>query len=77
MAAGHPSIGVLPFNLRGVSYAKVARSSALSMASVCHGCFCAQPLMTHLLGIDDARSREVGANLRSGRPVTPPGSASG
>jgi hypothetical protein len=35
VAAEHPSIGVLPFNLRGVSYAKVARSSALSMASVC------------------------------------------
>ena len=29
--------------------------------------------MTHLLGIDDARSREIGANLRSGRPVTLPG----
>jgi selenocysteine lyase/cysteine desulfurase len=70
----HPRIGVLPFNLRGVSYAKLAAVlSAEYGIGVRHGCFCAHPLMTHLLGIDDARSREIGANLRSGRPVTVPG----
>jgi selenocysteine lyase/cysteine desulfurase len=72
--AEHPRIGVLPFSLRGVSYAKLAAVlSAEYGIGVRHGCFCAHPLMTHLLGIDDARSREIGANLRSGRPVTLPG----
>src|SRR5207248_3100403 len=52
---GHPRIGVLPFNLRGVSYAKLAAVlSAEHGIGVRHGCFCAHPLMTHLLGIDDA-----------------------
>jgi selenocysteine lyase/cysteine desulfurase len=71
---GHPRIGVLPFNLRGVSYAKLAAVlSAEHGIGVRHGCFCAHPLMTHLLGIDDAHSREIRANRRSGRPVTVPG----
>jgi hypothetical protein len=70
----HPRIGVLPFNLQGVSYAKLAAVlSGEYGIGVRHGCFCAHPLMTHLLGIDDARSREIGANRRSGRPVTVPG----
>ena len=72
--AEHPRIGVLPFNLHGVSYAKLAAVlSAEYGIGVRHGCFCAHPLMTHLLGIDDAHSREIRANRRSGRPVTVPG----
>ena len=70
----HPRIGVLAFNLFGVSYAKLAAIlSAEHGIDVRHGCFCAHPLMTYLLGIDDAHARDIGANLRSGRPVTVPG----
>ncbi|HEX4103646.1 MAG: aminotransferase class V-fold PLP-dependent enzyme [Pseudonocardiaceae bacterium] len=70
----HPRIGVLPFNLRGVSYAKLAAVlSAEYGIGVRHGCFCAHPLMTHLLGINDARARDIGENRRSGRPTAVPG----
>jgi selenocysteine lyase/cysteine desulfurase len=70
----HPRIGVLPFNLHGVSYAKLAAVlSAEHGIGVRHGCFCAHPLMAHLLGIGDPRSRHIGANLRSGQPVAVPG----
>lgn len=70
----HPHIGVLPFNLRGVPYAKLAAVlSAEYGIGIRHGCFCAHPLMTHLLGINDARARDIGENRRSGRPTTVPG----
>ena len=70
----HPRIGVLPFNLRGVSYATLATIlSAEYGIGVRHGCFCAHPLMIHLLRIDDARARNIGADLRTGRPTTVPG----
>ena len=70
----HPRIGVLPFNLRGVSYAKLAAVlSAEYGIGVRHGCFCAHPLMTHLLGINDSRARDIAVNRRSDRPVTVPG----
>jgi selenocysteine lyase/cysteine desulfurase len=70
----HPRIGVLSFNLHGVSYAKLATIlSAEYGIGVRHGCFCAHPLVTHLLGIDDARARNIGAKLRTGRPVAVPG----
>jgi selenocysteine lyase/cysteine desulfurase len=65
---------VLPFNLRGVSYAKLAAVlSAEYGIGVRHGCFCAHPLMTHLLGINDSRARDIAVNRRSDRPVTVPG----
>lgn len=71
---GHPRIGVLAFNLRGVSYAKLAAIlSAEYGIGVRHGCFCAHPLMIHLLGINDDRARDIGENRRSGRPVAVPG----
>lgn len=73
-AAEHPRIGVLPFTLRGVSYAKLAAVlSAEYGIGVRHGCFCAHPLMTHLLGINDAQARDIGAHRRSGQPVAVPG----
>ena len=38
-----------------------------------HGCFCAHPLMTHLLGIPDGEARRLHAELRAGRAPQLPG----
>jgi hypothetical protein len=38
-----------------------------------HGCFCAHPLMAHLLNIDSAQADKLNRSLRRGEPVTKPG----
>ncbi|MDF3070326.1 MAG: aminotransferase [Polyangiaceae bacterium] len=44
-------VGIVPFNLRGLEHAEVAEALALDHGiSVRSGCFCAQPLVTRLLG---------------------------
>jgi selenocysteine lyase/cysteine desulfurase len=69
-----PRIGVATFTVRGLGYAEVAAAlSAESGIGVRHGCFCAHPLMTALLGIGDAESDEIRAGLRSGAAPAVPG----
>ncbi len=73
-AAGHPRIGVLPFALRGVPYAKLAAVlSAEYGIGVRHGCFCAHPLMVTLLGIDPAVDAGIHDAVARGRSVAMPG----
>jgi len=73
-APDHPRIGVATFTVRGLGYAEVAAAlSAEYGIGVRHGCFCAHPLMTTLLGIDDEASDEIRADLRAGRDTAVPG----
>jgi selenocysteine lyase/cysteine desulfurase len=73
-AAGHPRIGVLPFALRGVPYARMAAIlSAEYGIGVRHGCFCAHPLMTALLKIDAAGEARIRDDLARGVPTAVPG----
>jgi selenocysteine lyase/cysteine desulfurase len=72
--AGHPRIGVLPFALRGVPYARLAAIlSAEYGIGVRHGCFCAHPLMTALLKIDAAGEARIRDDLARGIPTAVPG----
>jgi selenocysteine lyase/cysteine desulfurase len=47
--------------------------SAEHAIGVRHGCFCAHPLMTHLLGVDDTESARLHTELRAGRKPLLPG----
>jgi selenocysteine lyase/cysteine desulfurase len=70
----HPRIGVLPFALRGVPYARLAAIlSAEFGIGVRHGCFCAHPLMTALLSIDAAGEGRLRDSLVRGEPTAVPG----
>jgi selenocysteine lyase/cysteine desulfurase len=66
-------VGVATFNLDRYPHALVAAIlSAEHAIGVRHGCFCAHPLLAHLLGIDDRESARLAAELRAGRhPVLP------
>ena len=64
-------VGVATFNLDGYRDPLLAAIlSAEHAIGVRHGCFCAHPLMTHLLGVPDGEAQRFHAELRAGR--TPP-----
>jgi selenocysteine lyase/cysteine desulfurase len=70
----HPRIAVLPFSLDGVPYARLAAVlSAEYGIGVRHGCFCAHPLMTALLGIGAERDAEIRDELSRGMVTAIPG----
>jgi selenocysteine lyase/cysteine desulfurase len=66
-------VGVATFNLAGVRHPLLAAVlSAEHAIGVRHGCFCAHPLITRLLGIPDAEVDRLAAALRAGlRPALP------
>jgi selenocysteine lyase/cysteine desulfurase len=65
---------VATFNLVGYRDPLLAAIlSAEHAIGVRHGCFCAHPLMTHLLGVPDSESRRLHAELRAGRRPLLPG----
>jgi selenocysteine lyase/cysteine desulfurase len=73
-APGGPRIGVLPFTVEGVPYAQVAAAlSAEHGIGVRHGCFCAHPLVAHLLDVDGATLRHIRWAMQHGAPVRLPG----
>jgi selenocysteine lyase/cysteine desulfurase len=70
----HPRIGVLTFSLRGLGYAQLAAAlSAEHGIGVRHGCFCAHPLITELLDIDDHAIADIRSALHAGRTHAMPG----
>jgi selenocysteine lyase/cysteine desulfurase len=67
-------VGVATFNLDGYRDPLVAAIlSAEHAIGVRHGCFCAHPLMTHLLGVPDRESAQLHAELRAGHHPELPG----
>jgi selenocysteine lyase/cysteine desulfurase len=67
-------VGVATFNLDGYRDPLLAAIlSAEHAIGVRHGCFCAHPLMTHLLGVPDRESEQLHAELRAGRHPLLPG----
>ena len=67
-------VGVATFNLAGYRDPLLAAIlSAEHGIGVRHGCFCAHPLMTHLLGVPEADARKLHTELRAGREPLLPG----
>jgi selenocysteine lyase/cysteine desulfurase len=67
-------VGVASFVLRGYRHPLLAAIlSAEHAIGVRHGCFCAHPLITRLLGIPDAEVRRLHAELRAGGAPPLPG----
>lgn len=67
-------VGVATFNLAGYRDPLLAAVlSAEHAIGVRHGCFCAHPLMTNLLGVPDGEARRLHAELRAGRHPRLPG----
>lgn len=71
---GHPTIGVLTFNLAGYEHNLLAAVlSAEHGIGVRHGCFCAHMLVSRLLRIDEASSERMSQRIRAGERVPLPG----
>jgi selenocysteine lyase/cysteine desulfurase len=74
MWPGYPDrVGVATFTLKGWNDADLAQTLSDEFAiGVRHGCFCAHPLLTRLLGISDAETERLHRELKAGRePVLP------
>lgn len=70
----HDRVGVATFNLAGCTHHELAqRLSDHHAIGVRHGCFCAHPLLTRLLGVPDAEARRLHAELKAGRDPELPG----
>ena len=68
---GVDRVGVASFSLRGYRHPLLAAIlSAEHAIGVRHGCFCAHPLIVHLLGIPHGEVQRLRAELQAGR--TPP-----
>ncbi len=69
-----PRIGVLTFNVAGLHHAQLAAIlSAEYGIGVRHGCFCAHPLMLHLLEVDLDLAGSIREDLRLGKHAAIPG----
>jgi selenocysteine lyase/cysteine desulfurase len=69
-----PHIGLLTFNLAGYDHSHLAAAlSAEHGIGVRHGCFCAHPLLLHLLHIDEAAASAIREDLRAGGHPAMPG----
>ncbi len=67
-------LGVVTFTVEGMHHALVAGAlSAEHAIGVRHGCFCAHPYITHLLGIDAMAADSVRSSLRRGERAGVPG----
>jgi selenocysteine lyase/cysteine desulfurase len=72
--AGVDRVGVAAFNLDGYRHPLLAAVlSAEHAIGVRHGCFCAHPLITRLLGVGDAEVERLRDDLRAGRRPELPG----
>jgi selenocysteine lyase/cysteine desulfurase len=67
-------LGVCTFTVENMHHALVAAAlSAEWGIGVRHGCFCAHPYITHLLGISDTEAQSVRTHLRRGERREIPG----
>jgi selenocysteine lyase/cysteine desulfurase len=67
-------VGVATFDVEGYRHPLLAAIlSAEHAIAVRHGCFCAHPLMTRLLGVPDGEVDRLAADLRAGRRPALPG----
>lgn len=70
----HPRVGLMTFNLEGVDYGLLAAIlSAEHGIGVRHGCFCAHPLMLHLMGVDRTEADRIGLEIVAGDRRRVPG----
>ena len=66
-----PRVGIAPFNLEGYPHALLAEILSAEYGSgVRHGCFCAHPLVMHLLHVDEESAERI---QRSIKCTTKPG----
>ncbi len=72
---GYPDrVGVATFTLKGWRDADLAQTLSDEFAiGVRHGCFCAHPLLTRLLGVSDAEAKRLHRELKAGREPELPG----
>jgi selenocysteine lyase/cysteine desulfurase len=71
---GVDRLGVCTFTVAGMHHALVAAAlSAEHAIGVRHGCFCAHPYITHLLGLTPKQADEVRNELRRGEHAHVPG----
>jgi selenocysteine lyase/cysteine desulfurase len=71
----HPDrVGVASFNLAGYEHLALAEVLSAEYAiGVRHGCFCAHPLLTRLLGVSDAEALQLHEELKAGHDPELPG----
>lgn len=71
---GAPRLGILAFNVEGYWHSQVAAIlSAEYGIGVRHGCFCAHPLVLHLLRIGSAEAAAIRGEIAGGNRSRVPG----
>lgn len=72
--SGTPRLGIMAFNLRGYWHSHLAAIlSAEYGIGVRHGCFCAHPLMLHLLHVTDEEASAIRRDIGKGNRARVPG----
>ncbi len=67
-------LGVVPFSLEGINHFKVAAILSYEFGiGVRNGCFCAHPLILHLLQYSEEKAKELQAEMMAGNNVNKPG----
>jgi len=67
-------LGVVPFSIEGINHFKVAAILGHEFGiGVRNGCFCAHPLILHLLQYSDKKSEELKLEMLAGNNVNKPG----
>jgi selenocysteine lyase/cysteine desulfurase len=70
----HDRVGVATFNLHGYGHQQLAEALSDHHAiGVRNGCFCAHPLITHLLRVSRKEAKRLHSELRHGRDPELPG----
>lgn len=70
----HPRVGLMTFNIKGLDFGLVAAAlSAEYGIGVRHGCFCAHPLMLHLLGVGGSDADHIREEILNGDRRRVPG----
>jgi selenocysteine lyase/cysteine desulfurase len=72
--SGMPRLGIVAFNVRGYWHSQVAAIlSAEYGIGVRHGCFCAHPLMLHLLHVGEGEAGQIRREIEAGHKGRVPG----
>ncbi|RMG91984.1 MAG: aminotransferase class V-fold PLP-dependent enzyme [Chloroflexi bacterium] len=73
-ARAHEKVGVIPFNVEGMSHFKVAAILGYEGGiGVRSGCFCAHPYVVHLLGLNEAEAARWRNQMLAGDKSEMPG----
>lgn len=71
---GAPSLGISSFNMKGYEHSYLAAILSCEYGiGVRHGCFCAHPLIMHVLGVEESVANDIASRMQAGDRRQVPG----